>query len=307
MAVVPDELIKIFMFLTVFVVALNSFTNGFAQVHEEIEQMSSYTPMGEIDECQFSENSFNQGIFSYPYVEAITNRGLLWFLTERKTVQEVWVDSGSYIDLTVETDSRVMTDEKSLRLAEGEESGIYQVDFNLWPDDDRADYVGTYLNTISTYADIKEDHNVVVNVKVFEKNDSGDGDLPISYQNDYVIDDPNKSNFILDLDGYKVTEDDKWIRVSFVIDETTNISSESTINEFTIYGETVRTYDVRDYVRCSVLMVQSWGRSLFLDTGITALDGVFSVLGSIMFMISSIIAGLLILLGLAVAVMTTLI
>jgi len=305
--VVPDEVIKIFMFFTVFIVALNSFISGFSEVHPEISEVSSYQSMDEIPECQFSDESFNQRILEYPAVFTATETGWFYWVSDTQIIQDVWVESGSYTDVNIDTSSKFITQEPSLYLRDGEVNGLYTIDFSLrpgssWNNDTTEDYVGTFLNTMELYADVGPDQNIGVDVRLLGPESAG---YPVNYQNNYVINDENTSRHILDLDGYEVTPGDRWLRVSFQIDETSNQDYEAQVNEFSIYGDKSRTYEIRDYLLCSVRMVQSWGKSLFIDTGITVIDGMFTVLGGIMYVISIVISAVLLLLGIIVAVLTT--
>lgn len=300
--VVPDEVIKIFMFFTVFVVTLNFFVNGFARVHEDIESISGYEPMSEIDECDFSENSFNRQLWKFPDIYTPDDRGWFGLWDSINNIPEpLWVNSGTYHELNIKTDSRMVTGGDELYLADGEESGIYTLDFNLWPHEDIADYEGTILNTIDSYADIGPNQTVIYDVRVL----SGQQEpYTVEFQEDYILDDPDTTNEILDLNGYEIGPEDKWLRISILIDESENSGYQAEINEFSVYGEKTETYEIRDYISCSVVSIQSWGKSLFLDTGISVLDGIFAVMGSVAFIVSTIIAGLLLLLGIIISVLS---
>lgn len=302
--VVPDEVIKIFMFLTVFVVALNFFVNGFARVHEDVEEISSYEPMSEISECDFSENSFNRQLWKFPDIYTPDDRSWFGLWDDISNIDEtVWVNSGTYHELNIKTDSRMVTGQDELYLADGEESGIYTLDFNLWPEEDIADYEGTILNTIDSYADVGPNQTIIYDVRVL----SGQQEpYTLEYQKDYIVDDPDKTNEVLDLNGYEIGPEDKWLRVSITIDESQNSQYQAEVNEFSVYGEKTETYDVRDYISCSVVSIQSWGKSLFLDTGIPIIDGIFNVLGVMMYLVSVLISAVFLTIGIIISVLMAL-
>lgn len=310
MAVFPDELIKIFLFLTIFVIALNSFVNGFAKVHPEIKELTGFRTMNDIPACDFSENSLNQEIFNYPisYTESDIQFPDFWNVETDEI--DFWADSGSYPLVNIEADSNLdvgRDGSEYLHLSDSAETGQYTIDFNLDPRDSELssvpdDYSGTILNTIDGYVDVGEDQNIGVDVRVLS--DVGEEDYNVSYQNNYVLDNSSKIRYILDLDGYEISDTDKWLRITINFDETGNTDYVARFNELSVYGERVETYGINDRLECSVLVVQEWGKSLFIDTGITVLDGVFTVLGSFMFIISVILSGLLIILGLIVSAFT---
>lgn len=264
----PDELIKTLLFITIFVFSFSSFMSGLNYVHEEIDTVSEMKTLDEIPSCEFETDYVSDELYSLPEI-------VEWYSVFSPDF--FWRDSGNYDNPKRSVISNdLITGENNLEL-DNSDSGSYIIDLDL----DNFDKTDLIIYKWESFFEIEDNQSIILSYKIINESNE------TVVENSKVLE-SNSSSFDFNID-YNVSSSDSIFRQSiFLVSDNFSDFESPVFKSLSVYSNYQEEHNIQDYIDCSISVLLEWGRSPFLDTGIKTLDIVFNFIGIISF-VSSII------------------
>ena len=282
---IPDELIKIFFMGLTIILTFNLLMAGLSSNFEEIEEVTGFVAIEDLDQCDFSPDFESKFYYELPY--------------SRTFFSDVFPEPGSanYQDGIIRIRRQGNLNEELFLIGQGtneiylEEgnAGGYSVEFDpeIPVNFTRTEIMGSIPENNSriqinaeVFANPEDQEPGERKEKVFKYNESiGSG------TNRYVFDEINQ-----------IAINQSIVRFTYLISrEDENIESPE-INyirwdHFDQYEQEEIT--LTDNLECSQSVILNFGRVSFVDTGITAIDTFLSFIGIFVLIIAGFFAGII--------------
>jgi len=301
----PDEGIRIFVFVALFLFSFHTFMSFAVNSFDDLDEFTEMRSMDEIPQCDFEhfEDPDYQDlrrIFSLPAEYG----GLLpvW-LNPFVDEETIWYGRGSYQNYEV-FPYNVSVGSSDLYLMDGKDAGSYIVRYDLTTGFIWDDMEGIYLGQWDHYYNIDENQTFIWSWKIVDNqgNVSDEGDLVFSYD-DIGVEEFDESSYSQTID-YEITDEDQYLQLSiFLISDDYETFGSPIYDSFVLQGAERVKPNIKDFVDCSIMVILEWGRAGFIDSGIGWLDTIFFVFGSLGFIVSILIAVILMLISIGAQVL----